>query len=198
MGRIPVNKPRVQNIVKQKEIASALFELFMKEGFLAQSTEKLCSVSGKSKATLYKYFESKKDIIQFIIQDKLQAISQFNDFLTDPKIDHKTRYLNAVSLTIDAIEGITPIFLKDVSTAYPDLFKMILDLKEYSLQLLKEFYADGIQKNVFVDLSAEILVMNDDLFFTAILESDFMDSKDINLKTLFEGYFKIRFNGILK
>lgn len=198
MGRIPVDKPRVQNIAKQKEIASALFDLFMIEGFLAQSTETICKVSGKSKATLYKYFESKKEIIQFIIQDKLQAISQFSEFLTDKKIDHKTRYLNAVSLTINAIEGITPIFLKDVSIAYPDLFKMILELKEYSLQLLKEFYADGIRKNVFVDLSAEILVMNDDLFFTAILESDFMDSKETNLKTLFEGYFKIRFNGILK
>jgi AcrR family transcriptional regulator len=198
MGRIPVNKPRVQNLKKQKEIASALFTLFMDEGFINQSTEKICEKSGKSKATLYKYFESKKEIIQFIIQDKLKAISQFSELINDEKIDHKTRYLNAVSLTISAIEGITPIFLKDVSTAYPDLFKMILELKEMSLLLLKEFYADGIKKNVFIDLSAEILVMNDDLFFTAILESDFMNSTDTNLKTLFEGYFKIRFNGILK
>jgi AcrR family transcriptional regulator len=198
MGRIPVNKPRVQNITKQKEIAAALFDIFMEEGFIVQSTEKICELSGKSKATLYKYFESKKEIIQFIIQNKLQSISQFGELITDEKIDHKTRYLNAVSLTINAIEGITPIFLKDVSIAYPDLFKMILDLKELSLNLLKEFYADGIRKNVFIDLTAEMLVMNDDLFFTAILESDFMETKETNLKTLFEGYFKIRFNGILK
>jgi AcrR family transcriptional regulator len=198
MGRIPVNKPRVQNFTKQKEISSSLFNLFMEEGFISQSTEKIFEFSVKSKATLYKYFESKKEIIQFIIQNKLQAISQFSELITDEKIDHKTRYLNAVSLTINAIDGITPICLKDVSIAYPDLFKMILDLKEMSLLLLKEFYADGITKNVFVDLTAEMLVMNDDLFFTAILESDFMDSKENNLKTLFEGYFKIRFNGILK
>lgn len=198
MGRIPVDKPRVQNTAKQKEIANSLFQLFMKEGFQTQSTEKMCEVVGKSKATLYKYFESKKEIVQFIIQDKLKDISRFSEFINDQKIDHKTRYLNAVSLTVNAIDGISPIFLKDVSIAYPDIFKMILDLKEFSLTLLKEFYADGIEKNVFVDLSAELLVMNDDLFFTAILESDYMDSKETNLKTLFEGYFKIRFNGILK
>lgn len=197
MGRIPVNKPRVQNIDKQKEIASSLFNLFMSEGFHSQSTERICEVSKKSKATLYKYFESKKEIIQFIIQDKLKDISMFAELITDEKIDHKTRYLNAVSLTINAIEGISPIFLKEVSIVYPDIFNMILDLKELSLNLLKEFYADGTRKKVFVDLPAEMLVMNDDLFFTAILESDFMNSKETDLKTLFEGYFKIRFNGIL-
>ena len=67
-----------------------------------------------------------------------------------------------------------------------------------SLELLKDFYADGIQKNVFVNLSADLLVMNDNLFFTAILESDFIKNQDLNLKEIFEGYFKIRFNGILK
>lgn len=198
MGRIPVNKPRVQNTAKQKEIANSLFSLFMNEGFHSQSTEKICETSKKSKATLYKYFESKKEIIQFIIQDKLKDISKFAELITDEKIDHKTRYLNAVSLTINAIDGISPIFLKEVALVYPDIFNMILDLKELSLTLLKEFYADGIKKNVFVDLSAELLVMNDDLFFTAILESDFMSTRDTDLKTLFEGYFKIRFNGILK
>ncbi len=198
MGRIPVDKPRIQNINKQKEIASALFSLFMEEGFQNQSTTKLCEVSGKSKATLYKYFESKREIVQFIMEDKLKKIASFKDIILNEKFDHKTRYKNAVSVTIDAIDGITPVFLKDIAMVYPDLYKAILELKKMSLDTLRDFYEDGIKKNVFINLSADILVLNDDLFFTAILESDFMETQKLDLKTLFEGYFKIRFNGILK
>jgi hypothetical protein len=40
--------------------------------------------------------------------------------------------------------------------------------------------------------------MNDNLFFSAILESDFLKNQELNLKEIFEGYFKIRFKGILK
>jgi len=198
MGRIPVDKPRIQNINKQKEIASALFSLFMEEGFQNQSTTKLCEVSGKSKATLYKYFESKREIVQFIMEDKLKKIASFKDIILNEKFDHKTRYKNAVSVTIDAIDGITPVFLKDIAMVYPDLYKAILELKKMSLDTLRDFYEDRIKKNVFINLSADILVLNDDLFFTAILESDFMETQKLDLKTLFEGYFKIRFNGILK
>ena len=198
MGRTPVNKPRIQNPAKQKEIVSALFPIFMKEGFHSQSTEQLCFHTGKSKATLYKYFESKKEIIQFILEERLSNIENFGDVLFNENIDHKSRYKNAVSLTIKAIENITPIFLKDLSNVYPDLYLSILELKKMSLNLLRDFYEDGIAKNVFIDLTAEQLVLNDELFFTAILESEFLQNQKHDLKTLFEGYFKIRFNGILK
>jgi AcrR family transcriptional regulator len=198
MGRIPVDKPRIQNHKKQKEIADALFSTFMEKGIHSLSTEMLCEVSGKSKATLYKYFESKKEIIQFILEERLSEIIKFGEILGNENIDHKTRYRNAVSMTIKAIEGITPIFLSELSSIYPDLFTSIIDLKKMSLNLLKNFYEDGVEKMVFVDLSPELLVLNDSLFFTAILESDFLTTQSNDLKTLFEGYFKIRFNGILK
>lgn len=198
MGRTPIDKPRTKNIKKQKEITSALFPIFMEKGIHSLSTEDICKITGKSKATLYKYFESKKEMVQFILEERLSELYHFSDFLNDATFDHKTRYKNAVSVTINAIDGISPLFLSDLSEHYPDLYKGILDLKRLSLDLLKDFYADGIKKNVFMDLSADLLVMNDNLFFTAILESDFIKNQDLNLKEIFEGYFKIRFNGILK
>lgn len=198
MGRTPIDKPRTKNIKKQKEITSALFPVFMEKGIHSLSTEDICNITGKSKATLYKYFESKKEMVQFILEERLSELYRFSDFLNDATFDHKTRYKNAVSVTINAIDGISPLFLSDLSEHYPDLYKGILDLKRLSLDLLKDFYADGIKKNVFMDLSADLLVMNDNLFFTAILESDFIKNQDLNLKEIFEGYFKIRFNGILK
>ena len=147
MGRTPIDKPRTKNLKKQKEIASALFPSFMENGIHALSTEDICKITGKSKATLYKYFESKKEMVQFILEERLSELYHFNEFLNDDRYDHKTRYKNAVSVTINAIDGISPLFLSDLSEHYPDLYQGILDLKRMSLELLKDFYADGIEQN---------------------------------------------------
>lgn len=197
MGRAPVNKKRINNLSKQNEIAASLGMIIFQNGFSSISTEDLCDITHKSKATIYKYFRSKEEIIAFITREKLEEIQQFSDFLYDIKLPFSKRYKNAVELVIFAFEGISYQFLFDLKNEYPQLFEAITQLKNGSISLLEDFYKSGIHAGAFRDLDPKMLAANDDIFFTAILETDFLANKDFGIKELFENYFKTRFQGLL-
>lgn len=198
MGRTPVNKKRINNRSKQNEIADNLGSVFFKEGFSDVSTEELCDIAKKSKATIYKYFKSKEEIVAHITNAKLEEISKFANLLSDEKLSYPDRYKSAVELVISAFEGISYKFLNDLKNDYPPLFNGIVNLKDFSITLLEGFYQAGITSGDFINLNPKLLAANDDVFFTAILETDFLENKDFSIQELFEIYFNSRFKGILQ
>lgn len=197
MGRPPVNKTRVDNLQKQVDIARKLAPVFFEQGFSNYSTEDICRITEKSKATVYKYFRSKRDMISFMTSQKLEEIKLFTTLLSDESLPYSERYRQAVEEVLKAFEGISFRFLEDLKLEYPDLFELLINLKNFSIQLLKDFYKSGIQKGEFRNLDPELLSANDDLFFTAILETDFLSDKIFSIQELFNNYFRARFEGIL-
>jgi AcrR family transcriptional regulator len=198
MGRTPVNKKRIDNKSKQMEIASRLGVAFFENGFSNYSTEEICEIAQKSKATIYKYFRSKEEIVEFITQMKLTEIHRFADLLSDNTMDYPERYRSAVELVINAFSGISHLFLDDLKKEYPNIFEVIVGFKNISINLLEDFYNQGVTSGGFRDLNPKLLAANDDLFFTSILETDFLTGKEFTIQELFENYFSARFNGILK
>lgn len=198
MGRTPVNKKRVTNKAKQDEIAHRLGQVFFEHGFSNTSTEELCDIAKKSKATIYKYFQSKEEIITYITNEKLSEIERFQVFLFAEELSFSERYKKAVMLVIEAFEGISHYFLTDLKNDYPELFEALATLKNFSIALLEDFYAKGVKAGAFRNIDPKLLAANDDLFFTAILETEFLSDKSFSIHELFESYFNARFKGILK
>lgn len=198
MGRVPVDKIRSSNVNKQNSIISALEPHYMEKGIKAVSAEDMCVITKKSKATIYKYFDSRKEIIQQILLSKIDSLSQFHTFLFNAEVDYKTRYTMAVTIATESVQDISLIFLSDLSELFPDLYEQIINVKKLSLELLKQFYAEGIKDGAFIDVSPEILAMNDELFFDALINPAFLAQRNLTLKMAFDGYFKIRFEGIIR
>lgn len=196
MGRTPVDKERINNKSKQNEIASKLSVVFFKRGFSTISTEELCEIAHKSKATVYKYFRSKEEIVAFITHKKMNEIQLFSDHLSDDSLDYALRYKKAVELVINAFDGISYKFLEDMKNEFPSLFESLGQLKDMSIKLLEDFYKKGMESGDFRSIDPRILAGNDDIFFTAILETNFLSKQDFTIKDLFEGYFNARFTGI--
>ncbi|MCB9189462.1 MAG: TetR/AcrR family transcriptional regulator [Flavobacteriales bacterium] len=197
MGRTPVNKSRIDNRSKQLEIANLLSPVFFEQGFSSFSTEDICAIAKKSKATIYKYFSSKGDMISFITSQKLEEIRLFAPKLADETLPYSERYKQAVNVAIESFGGISYQFLKDLKTEFLELFDLLINLKDISITLLRDFYQSGINAGEFRNLNPELLSANDDLFFTAILETDFLSDKTYSIQELFNNYFRARFQGIL-
>jgi len=198
MGRTPVDKIRSSNSSKQKNIVDALEPHYMARGIKAISADDMCEITKKSKATIYKYFDSRKEIVQQILMSKIAALSQFHTVLFNHDLDYLTRYKQAVTIATESVQDISSIFLSDLSELFPDLFEQVVNLKKLSIELLKQFYAEGIKDGAFIDVSTDILAINDELFFDAIVNPEFLRNRNLNLKEAFDGYFKIRFEGIIR
>jgi AcrR family transcriptional regulator len=59
---------------RQREIAEAAVALFIKNGFNETSVRQIAKALGMGKSTLYDYFDSKDDIIVFVVQEHLAAL----------------------------------------------------------------------------------------------------------------------------
>lgn len=74
MFHMDTNTNSSNNLDKRQAIIQKAYEVFYKEGFHASGVDTLLDGTGISKRTLYKYFSSKEELIQAVIEhySKLQ------------------------------------------------------------------------------------------------------------------------------
>ena len=197
MGRISLDKQRLKSPKKREDFARLLFPVFMEEGIKNISTNDICNILSKSKATVYKHFDSKKDIVTYILNEKLEAMQKFPGLLFS-KDEYKVRYQKAVKYISDILEDVSPLFLSDLKEIYPDLWGHIENFKQSAISILKTFYNDGIESEVVIKIDPEYLILQDELFFDTLINPFLMKSRKLDIKKAFDAYFEIRFNGIMK
>jgi AcrR family transcriptional regulator len=197
MGRQSLEKERIRDPKKRQAWAKALYPLLQEQGIRAISMDEMAKVLGKSKATVYKHFESHKEIVSIAILQKLDDLRHFETILVDAEKSYVDRYILAVASISRHLGDVSNLFLAELKEIYPDLWHLITGFKEFALHVLKRFYTEGIAAGVFENLDTDILVLSDELFFDALTNPEFLTKKGINLKDAFESYFKMRFYGIL-
>ena len=136
---------------RQREIAQNAIELFIEHGFIETSMRQIAKAVGIGKSTLYDYFDSKDDIIVFVVQEHLAALMQrANDIIQeegnaaehlhkimrmqlDFSLKNKAFYLRlmfeAQRLNVESQERI-----QTHRYAYQDLVKSLIDSETLSQQ----------------------------------------------------------------
>jgi AcrR family transcriptional regulator len=198
MGRTPVQKQRINNEKKQSEIVKSLAPHYLSKGIKSISTEEMCEITGKSKATLYKYFDSRKEMVQHILLAKIDSLTSLHAALINIDLDYISRYQQAVRIATETVADLSNTFLSDLADLFPDLYQQIIDVKRLTINLLKDFYRAGIEDGAFVAANPDVLALMDELFFDAIVNPKFLSARNLQLNTLFDDYFKIRFHGIVR
>lgn len=198
MGRASTDKPRIRDPKKRERWAGELLPHFMDEGIRALSMDRIAALIGKSKATVYKHYESHEEIVTLIIQRKLTELRHFQAFLNDDSQSYRERYMQTVAYVSKHLGNVSTIFLSDLKTIYPHLWELLDQFKQMALTELRSFYVDGIRDGEFDDISPDLMVLSDELFFDALTNPDYLAAKGLNLQHAFDSYFRMRFYGILK
>ncbi|MCB9185777.1 MAG: TetR/AcrR family transcriptional regulator [Flavobacteriales bacterium] len=198
MGRQSVEKTRIKDPKKRDAWVEQLLPYFIQNGIKATPIDEVVSILGKSKATVYKHFESHHEIVSLVIARKLNDLKHFVPILGDSSKAYQERYVLAVAYISKHLGDVSNVFLSDLKEIYPDLWNLINSFKLLALNELRTFYISGIQDGTFEDINPDLMVLSDELFFDALTNPEYLTSKGLNLKAAFESYFKMRFNGILK
>lgn len=198
MGRQSVVKTRIKDPIKRDAWVEQLLPYFIQNGIKATPIDEVVSIVGKSKATVYKHFESHHEIVSLVIARKLNDLKHFVPILADSSKTYQERYVLAVAYISKHLGDVSNVFLSDLKEIYPDLWNLINSFKLLALNELRTFYISGIQDGTFEDINPDLMVLSDELFFDALTNPEYLTSKGLNLQAAFESYFKMRFNGILK
>jgi AcrR family transcriptional regulator len=198
MGRQSIVKDRIKDPKKRDAWIEVLLPYFIQNGIKATPIDEVVAILGKSKATVYKHFESHHEIVSLVIARKLNDLKHFVPILGDSSKTYQDRYILAVAYISKHLGDVSNIFLSDLKEIYPDLWNLINSFKLLALNELRTFYISGIQDGTFEDINPDLMVLSDELFFDALTNPEYLTSKGLNLQAAFESYFKMRFNGILK
>ncbi|MEL7340063.1 MAG: TetR/AcrR family transcriptional regulator, partial [Bacteroidota bacterium] len=150
-----------------------------------------------SKATLYKYFAQKRDLVETVVQQKVQQIAVFAPILRDTQRPYMQRYDEAVSAASLEMAGISTTFLDDLKQLYPKLWDLVRNLQDLAFQALTDFYQEGQERGLLnPDLTPEVLALTDKLFIVAVSDPDQLNGQQIDLKTAFDAYQMTKRKGI--
>ncbi|MCD8159032.1 MAG: TetR/AcrR family transcriptional regulator [Clostridiales bacterium] len=130
---------------EKKELAyKQVFAIYAKYGFEKISMDEVSARINISKATLYKYFKSKEDIVKHMVRN-ITAHMDSMSFTTDGGINAvldsiRSCYRKAVLVTVQA----GSVFMADLKNKFPDLYREYITAFVHNR--FQDFYKDAVKK----------------------------------------------------
>jgi AcrR family transcriptional regulator len=198
MGRIAGKKGIDKAHQNRVKWALKLWPSFQKKGLKEFNMDAVSLELGKSKATVYKYFENREDILSVILEKLFDELLKFKIYLFDSEKDYLIRYQDSIELLSKELKGITGVFLFDLKKYHPKLWEMIEGFKLIVIEELVRFYEEGKRKKLLGKTSVQLLRVGDEIFFNALLEPSFLIKNKLSLEESLRAYFENKMFGMLK
>ena len=198
MGRKSLPGERTLNPKRKQELARAAMPFFMEKGLQEVTMDDAAAYLQKSKATIYKYFPSRENLIQEGLAVKLAQLKSFVPILQEPGKDYLERYNQAMAQFLADAGDISNIFLKDLKAVFPTLWQQVETFRKFAQMVLHQFYLEGIAEGKLKKIHPALLVQMDRFVFEELTDGEFLSNNNLSLKEAFAQYLEIKFFGIVK
>lgn len=164
-----------------------------KEGFQSLRMDDIAKAMDVSRATMYKYFSSKDEVVE-------ELVRTYEDYIeglvleTTQGLENSfgTRFLKLFEQSVLLIESVTDVFLRDLQTSYPDLFGRIKDAMHRRERKMVEFYRDGMKRGVFNEVNIKFLLLQDDVMLREILTAKYIMYNETTLEQVLRDYYEFK------
>lgn len=144
---------------KRKEILTRAAEVYMRLGIRSVTMDDLARELGVSKKTFYKYFSDKNDIVNSVIQSKLED---------DKALCHECRGIgeNAIEeiirismLLLEQLGNLNPAVFYDLKKYYPEAHKSLNDHKwTFVCETIETNIKRGIEEGIYrSNINSEVI-----------------------------------------
>ena len=148
----------------RERIKNAYKELAAVRGFSRVTVDELAARTGISKRTIYRYFHSKEEIIDSVLNDFLFNAGQQIQQTFDSSGNPIEKIWSAIQVVTENIRLIQPTALYDLQKYYPHLWEKIERFREQKIQ---QFYVNLLIENK----NGYFRNINPKIFTTALLAS---------------------------
>ena len=197
MGRKALDKARRPLSEKAKTWMRDLLPKLQDKQLDKLTLDQIALLSGRSKSTIYTYFNSKEEIyltaIQMVLKDLKASI-----YTEIPKNFSMEESYREILLKISkGISGLSIQFLGEIQTYFP---KVWMEVEQFTDQLLLTFraiYKRGMQSGEFQFFNVELLMAMDSHFVMSIMtDSKRFKHNDITLNDLVVEYLELRIKAL--
>ncbi|MCH2223767.1 MAG: TetR/AcrR family transcriptional regulator [Crocinitomicaceae bacterium] len=200
MGRKAIKKSRKNQTAKMSQWLELLLVKLQSVELSDLTIDDLAKMSGKSKATIYKYFESKEDVILAACQTRIKVVMEIVFKIQQDKTTPiEVRYSRLLEQFSAGVSDITISFLHDIKNHYPTSWAAINLFSDSFVTLLEELYLTGMNNGLFRPMPIELLGTLDKYFVTQIVTNrQIFRNPEYTLNYLIRDYLLLRLEGLNK
>ncbi|HOO72566.1 MAG TPA: TetR/AcrR family transcriptional regulator [Spirochaetota bacterium] len=183
--------------VKEK-IINRFQKLIISYGIKKMTMEKLSKECGISKKTVYKYFDSKDELIEHFVERMAQTIQAGFNRIDQANADPEETIFMFFDLVFEITRNLPPAILEDAERYYPDLGGKINALREeislIFVKTIKKGIAGGSFKNIHPDFAEKF-------YFGAlnnIFSPEFMLKTGLGVNEILDSFKSMLLTGLLK
>jgi AcrR family transcriptional regulator len=175
------------------KLANKLWAPFRASGFQQLRMDDIAKQMDISKATLYKYFSSKDEIVELIVDQFVQGIEE-NDAADLPgaAASYVERFRNTFVRTLLIAGYRSEPFLKDLRETFPELYGKLESAIAARIERLRQFYQQGMKEGVFNEQNATLLIMQDELIFRNLMDPVYLMKYSLTLRNALWDYYLIK------
>ncbi len=174
------------------------YELAKRRGIKNLSIEYLAKDCGISKKTVYKYFKSKDEIVNTLLDFKIGTVRKQLSIIKKTVQDPVEELISHFMIPFNEFKDVPTIILQDIRKYYPLLELKVNDLRREQSTALYETVEKGIKAGVFNKINPLIFVKIFESAGNSILNTEFIIENNVSLKEAVEGVKTILISGLLK
>lgn len=146
-----------------------------------------------SKATFYKYFKDKNDVINSFVEKYIENSINFNECNSISLLNKDLYFIIFQKILYQFTVG-SQIFLNDIKELYTDLWEKIqLSIFKRNENIVK-IYQNSIEAKILENVNPNLLVLQDEVFFSQITQNNFLVTRNLTIQQAIEDYFYLRIN----
>jgi len=184
----------------RKRILHSATALFLCSGFIRVTADEIAGSLGISKATLYRQFASKDDILRGVVRAFMdETLGRVEAILAAREDGLVERLAKLFAFLSGQMTVLGPFLVRDMRRHAPDLWAEVEDFRrEKILNNVSRLLEDGVREGVFRrDLDRELTLQ---FFMTLVQEHvnpEALDRAGRSARNVFDGLIRVFFGGIL-
>lgn len=197
-----LNTNKEHNKSSQNQMKTKLLEkvipIVRKHGFQSVRMDDMAKHMDVSKATMYKYFASKEEIMEGAVNILVEYINELMIESQHADQSFGTGFQQLFEQSILLAAYISDVFLQELHTLYPHLHNQLQDAMQKREEKMKFFYEEGKEKGLFHSINEKLLFLQDDVLVRSMLDIKFLMMNDLTLQQVLFDYYIIKKHQLFK
>ncbi len=176
---------------KKQFINRQVFAIYAKYGFDKISMDEVAAKAHISKATLYKYFRSKEDIVSHIVHNVIANMDSMQ-FTADKGIGKVLEsiqgcYCKAILVTAHSGSA----FMNDLQNKFPVLHEEYLKALKNVQERFQNFYNHALKEGYCRDIYIHLIAIQMRTVLPEIINSSYPARHNVSLETVMKEYYRL-------
>ncbi|NBD23255.1 TetR/AcrR family transcriptional regulator [Paenibacillus glycinis] len=181
------------NYDARTKLLKKLIDSVMKDGFQSLRMDDIAKHMDVSRATMYKHFSSKQEVIEGVVRIFIDYIERLDE-RTD-EADEKSYgiwFQQLFEQSVSLVGKISDVFFKDLQAAYPELYDELKHTLHNREQQTLAFYQDGKNKEIFNPINEKFILLQDNVLLREIINVKYLLYNQVTIQQVLQDYYQFK------